>query len=157
MAERNCLQLTTELKMVFRERHRIFADCAVFAILPVFTVYWLLIGKVQICIFRIFSGLPCPGCGLTRAGTAMLRGNWAESFRMHPFLLPVLFCLTTFCFRKIKPFRFLHESRYFYIIFLICYTAFYIFRLAVYFPGGPDPMVFDEASLAGMMKKLICN
>jgi hypothetical protein len=35
------------------------------------------------CPFFHLTGIPCPGCGATRACVALLRGHWAESLRMH--------------------------------------------------------------------------
>jgi len=37
------------------------------------------------CPFRQLTGLPCPGCGMTRACLAMLRGNWAAVWKFNPF------------------------------------------------------------------------
>jgi hypothetical protein len=33
-----------------------------------------------VCPFRRLTGLPCPGCGLTRAGRHLLRGEFREAF-----------------------------------------------------------------------------
>jgi len=38
-----------------------------------------------ICPFRRLTGLPCPGCGLTRAWVHLAHGQWQESFLAHPF------------------------------------------------------------------------
>ena len=35
------------------------------------------------CPFFHLTGIPCPGCGATRACVALLRGQWAQSLRMH--------------------------------------------------------------------------
>lgn len=44
-----------------------------------------------ICPFRRLTGLPCPGCGLTRSWVYGAHGWWKESFAAHPFgLLLVL-------------------------------------------------------------------
>jgi hypothetical protein len=36
------------------------------------------------------TGLPCPGCGMTRSLSCALRGMWGESWTYHPFGLFVL-------------------------------------------------------------------
>ena len=53
----------------------------------------------DVCPVQILYGLPCPGCGLTRAGVLLLTGHFAAAFQMHPFiygwaalLLYVLLC-----------------------------------------------------------------
>ncbi|MEY3895995.1 MAG: hypothetical protein RLZZ214_1515 [Verrucomicrobiota bacterium] len=44
------------------------------------------------CLFHNFTGLSCPGCGMTRAVHATLHGRFGEAFRFNPvgmILLPV--------------------------------------------------------------------
>ncbi len=36
------------------------------------------------CPFRMWSGLPCPGCGLTRSVVALAHGDLAASLYFHP-------------------------------------------------------------------------
>jgi hypothetical protein len=45
------------------------------------------------CAFHQMTGLPCPGCGLTRSVLALLRGNPRDSFLLHPFGSILLACL----------------------------------------------------------------
>ena len=42
------------------------------------------------CGFRFVFGAPCPGCGMTRAMAALLRGDVAGSFRWHPLAIPLV-------------------------------------------------------------------
>jgi hypothetical protein len=37
------------------------------------------------CAFYHVTGLPCPGCGLTRSCIALLHGEAVQSLRYHPF------------------------------------------------------------------------
>ena len=51
-------------------------------------LYFLLAsGGVDLMPCPLFNvtGLPCPGCGMTRSCLAMLQGNWAEVWRLNPF------------------------------------------------------------------------
>lgn len=38
-----------------------------------------------LCAFRIMTGLPCAGCGLTRSVVLLMHGNLAGSLAAHPF------------------------------------------------------------------------
>ncbi|MCC7369613.1 MAG: DUF2752 domain-containing protein [Chloroflexi bacterium] len=44
---------------------------------------WVLHGP-QLCIFKLMSGLPCPGCGLTRAVVLLMHGDLTGSLYYHP-------------------------------------------------------------------------
>jgi hypothetical protein len=43
-----------------------------------------------LCLFRKVTGLPCPGCGMTRSFCALAKGNVHQSFLFHP-LGPLVF------------------------------------------------------------------
>lgn len=44
----------------------------------------------ELCGFKNLTGLPCPGCGLTRSWTYLAHGDVTTAFRMN-WLGPVLF------------------------------------------------------------------
>lgn len=46
-----------------------------------------------LCPFRLITGLPCPGCGLTRSWTAAAHGDIAEAFSYN-FFGPISFIAT---------------------------------------------------------------
>jgi hypothetical protein len=45
--------------------------------------------RLPLCPSALFLGIPCPGCGLTRASLLLLSGDFAGALRMHP-LSPLL-------------------------------------------------------------------
>lgn len=47
------------------------------------------------CFFHLFSGLPCPLCGLTTSFIFMSRGHLSQAFTAHP-LGPMLFASLVF-------------------------------------------------------------
>ena len=50
------------------------------------------------CVFLWLTGIPCPGCGMTRAWIAVLRGQLTAAFAYHPLFwtAPILYgCLLT--------------------------------------------------------------
>ena len=46
-----------------------------------------------LCPFRLLTGLPCPGCGLTRSLVCLLHGDLAMSLAFHPLGPPVALAL----------------------------------------------------------------
>src|ERR1043166_6282464 len=51
------------------------------------------------CPFFHALGIPCPGCGMTRATLFLVRGEWKEALAMHAFapVLLVTILLIAFC------------------------------------------------------------
>lgn len=38
-----------------------------------------------LCPFRLLTGLPCPGCGLTRSWVYLAHGQWSDAWLANPF------------------------------------------------------------------------
>ena len=45
------------------------------------------------CALRIVGGVPCPGCGMTRALTELVHARLDASWRYHPLAIPTLISL----------------------------------------------------------------
>jgi len=50
-------------------------------------------------------GVPCPGCGMTRATLFLVNGNWQQAFTMHAFAPVLLIALTAITFCTLAPRR----------------------------------------------------
>jgi hypothetical protein len=57
------------------------------------------------CPFLGATGLPCPGCGLTRATLALARGDLGASLSAHAFAPVLLFSLAAFAVAAFLPQR----------------------------------------------------
>lgn len=44
-------------------------------------------GSLLTCSFRSLTGIPCPGCGGTRAVYSVFSGHLGQSFRYHPAVI----------------------------------------------------------------------
>ncbi|HXE91743.1 MAG TPA: DUF2752 domain-containing protein [Terriglobales bacterium] len=60
---------------------------------------------IPLCLFRILSGLPCPGCGMTRALSSLLHGDGAAAFLYHPFVFAVFPALALISVHGLLPVR----------------------------------------------------
>jgi len=101
----------------------------------------LLFGSV--CPSKILFGLPCPGCGLTRAALLMLGGDIIGSLRMNP-ILPFLFVYAILVLLKKK------KAAQNYIIFVII-LSFAVFGYRVIFLFGTEPVVYNPHNLTSFM------
>jgi len=98
---------------------------------------------VPICAFRYLTGLPCPGCGLTRSFSCILHGDFARGYDYHPFgfvLLPLFMMAAATLFLP-ASFRSRLENlvrsrqtqlRHIYLAFIYGFIAFGAVRIAVY-------------------------
>ncbi len=104
------------------------------------------VGFVFGCPIKRITGLPCPGCGMTRGCAALLRLDFAEAFRWHPLcpLVPVMAVLYVF---KDASFGRRFWSCAPALAFLAAAViVVYIVRMKLYFPNIP-PMTADKNSI----------
>lgn len=67
-----------------------------FSCIGVLFVAWLALYLLDIgCVFRLMTGIPCPGCGMTRAWLAALRLDFSAALAYHPlfWVVPIAFVL----------------------------------------------------------------
>ena len=73
------------------------------------------------CMFSRFSHLYCPGCGVTRALTLLLRLDIAGSFLAHPFVLLAIPLFCWYQYRFVRALR--HPSELIPTFPVIVYAA----------------------------------
>ncbi|MCL2577884.1 MAG: DUF2752 domain-containing protein [Defluviitaleaceae bacterium] len=93
-------------------------------------------------------GVPCPGCGSTRAVFALLRGDFHEAIVWHPLILLSLASILYIAVRntlfKNKPIKNVEIGVFIVISFL--YIAVFIWRMILFFPHTP-PMTMHDGAL----------
>lgn len=109
--------------------------------------------EIRLCFIRNLFGVPCPGCGMTRAWLSALKLDFSAAMFYHPlfWLVPIIFIITLFR-NKIKLCYDLYNSKLFLPGCLILFIAVYIVRMLLYFPITA-PMDFnDQAIIIKLLK-----
>lgn len=86
------------------------------------------------CPFRHLTGVPCPGCGMSRAWLAVLAGNLGATFRYHPMFWAVPVA-ALYALWEGTPFRSARINRALGFGLLAGLALCWIIRLAAFFRG----------------------
>ena len=111
-------------------------------------LYFILTNLIfgTVCPTMFLFGVPCPACGMTRAGVAFLTGRFAESFRMHPLFVPsAIFIVWAAALKLFRPSE-LKRLQNPAIALIAVGFVLYIFRMAILFPYHP-PMTMNSDSV----------
>jgi Protein of unknown function (DUF2752) len=102
---------------------------------------------ISLCWFQDATGLPCPGCGMTRSLSCAIRGMFLESWHYHPlglFVLPlfVLIAAQSLMRRQLRDrlAKFV-ESRPvvfngLYLAFVVIFMSFGLLRALLHFDSA---------------------
>ncbi len=98
------------------------------------------------CLIKMTIGIPCPGCGMTRAVLSLIMFNFEDAMFYHPlvFLLPLI--LIVLFFKRLRFVTILYKSQLFWGTLLFLFIGVYIMRMYLYFPDTA-PMDYYEHSL----------
>lgn len=119
----------------------------------VYIIIMQLSGK-KICPLANMTGLPCPGCGLSRAAVLFIQGDFAGAWKMHPFFYFFLI-LAVVC--GICRYGFGMTGKWMTKAAAavgVGAVIFYIYRMYGYFPNE-EPMVYRSNNLLASLLKLI--
>ncbi|MHB1454354.1 MAG: DUF2752 domain-containing protein [Saccharofermentanales bacterium] len=108
----------------------------------------------QSCLLRRTIGIPCPGCGMTRATFALLRLDFAAAFTFHPLvyvIVPFIIVLSVLLLTKRTTFK---KSTPYIIAIMACMVIVYIIRMILFYPDA-EPMTYDSHSLFASLYRII--
>ena len=105
------------------------------------------------CILASTTGLPCPGCGSTRAFIALLHGDIIGSLRYHPLMIPsvILICIyfVVWLFRDSVP-RCIEKTL---LALTVAVFILYFVRMLLMFPHDA-PMTYNNDAILPRIIKL---
>lgn len=105
----------------------------------------------SICPMVMVTGYPCPACGLTRAGVALLTGHFITAWQIHPFIYAVVILAAWFFLNRYIWKKDMKVLKRISVIVLIALILFYIYRMIRYFPGEP-PISYYKYNLLQISK-----
>lgn len=89
------------------------------------------------CSFVLFTGYPCPACGMTRAGRSLLRGNFVNAWEIHPFIYLFVALVIVAIVKRYFLKQSLYTLKRWVTALVIAACIFYVYRMYRYFPGEP--------------------
>ncbi len=116
---------------------RVFKDIKEYGwVAVIFLVYYVIVHlmRASFCPMIHFTGLPCGGCGLTRAFLYIATGQWERAAYINPMaFLIIVFALYCAYFRYVKGTKIKGFSVMFVILIGVV-LIFYVARMYLFFP-----------------------
>lgn len=132
-------------KIVDRIRQDIKNLWPVAAVVAVYTVLVNLIFHA-FCPMVIVTGLPCPGCGMTRSLFFLATGRVGQSLWIHPMGVPIAVLIFYFLWNRYVLGRNAKGMKVLVIAAIVLLVILYIWRMRLYFPDR-IPYVYEEDNI----------
>ncbi|HHT91919.1 MAG TPA: DUF2752 domain-containing protein [Clostridiaceae bacterium] len=107
------------------------------------------------CPFVLLTGLPCAGCGMTRAAILLFKGRIVESLVMHPMILSFVFYAMAYALFKYVLFIDTKSLKSLLVFILITTMVVYCVRMALVFPNQVPMVYYDENLLVRLLKAVL--
>jgi len=111
-------------------------------------------GGGTVCYVKSVFGLPCPGCGMTRAWVSLFHADPVSAFRFHP-LFPVPAVIGVFFLIRSRA-PALWKSGYVWVPAVVLFVSVYAVRMYLYFPHNA-PFDFNHNALLVRLGGLIVS
>lgn len=98
------------------------------------------------CPLIIVCGLPCPGCGVSRATAYFLSGRWQQAWQMNPMVFPIAAAAFYFAWNRYLLGRRALGIKLIIIALLVLLIVVYGVRMYLYFPDR-EPYVYTADNM----------
>lgn len=111
-------------------------------------IYAVLVNLIfhAFCPMVIVTGLPCPGCGMTRSLFFLATGRVGQSLWIHPMGVPIAALVFYFLWNRYVLGRNAKGMKVLVIVAIVLLVILYIWRMRLYFPDR-IPYVYEEDNI----------
>lgn len=102
------------------------------------------------CPLVIFTGFPCPGCGITRASVCLLAGRWGQAWRLNPVVFPVMAAAVYFAVNRYLLGKRARGFKWMIGAILVLLLVVYGIRMYLYFPERV-PYIYTHDNILARM------
>lgn len=105
------------------------------------------------CPSVIFCGLPCPGCGMTRAALCVLTGRWRRAWQLNPVIFPIVLATLYFAVNRYLLGQRVKGLKWCLILIAGLLIIVYLVRMYLYFPNR-EPYVYVKDNVLARLWEL---
>lgn len=111
-------------------------------------IYAVLVNLIfhAFCPMVIVTGLPCPGCGMTRSLFFLATGRVGQSLWIHPMGVPIAALVFYFLWNRYVLGRNAKGMKVLVIVAIVLLVILYIWRMRLYFPDR-IPYIYEEDNI----------
>ena len=128
-----------------------FIDNAEKIIIAFLVVAFMDLTLGTVCAAKLLFGIPCPFCGLTRAGIELLTFDFKSAWMLNPLIFYITVLLVLWCLQRYLD-AFPKRALTFLLVALVAIAVpLYIYRWILLFPHT-EPMSYRESNLLNLLK-----
>ncbi|MFI3170982.1 MAG: DUF2752 domain-containing protein [Eubacteriales bacterium] len=106
------------------------------------------------CIFVILTGIPCPACGLTRAGLCVLTLQWEQAIQYNWFIFPIAITVGIALLYRYVIGKEMAGLRWIFLVIILGMVGYYVYRMILYYPEV-EPVVYHYHNVYTYVRKVV--